>query len=270
MRNLVQRLDRPGTAGVGGSGIHVVYLKNADAVKLAQILRASFPGGGGAAGGGAASGGAASGSVPAGAMPSTAAANTAAGGASSQSTAPVGGSAQPSTGGFIQADPSSNSLIITASDALYKQLRAVIDQLDGRRAQIYIESMIVKVDAEKAAQMGVQWAGAKDTGSGGRNLLVGGLNASKANLAEIISTKTLPGGLSLGLGHKLVDGTFSMAALATFLETEGGANILSTPNMVALDNEEAKIVIGQNVPFVTGSYSNTGASTGGSVSPFQT
>ncbi|MDI1258018.1 type II secretion system secretin GspD [Aquabacterium sp.] len=271
VRNLIQRLDRPGTAGLGGSGIHVIYLKNADAVKLAQVLRASFPGAGGSSGGGSSS---ASSGSSASASPIPAATNnqsSSSGAASTQSTTPVGGSAQPSTGGFIQADPSTNSLIITATDALYKQLRAVIDQLDGRRAQIYIESMIVKVDAEKAAQLGVQWASAGNSGSGGRNLVVGGVNAAQTSLASIIESKTLPTGLSLGIGHKLVDGTFSMAALATFLETQGGANVLSTPNMVALDNEEAKIVIGSNVPFVTGSYSNTGSSSStGTVNPFQT
>jgi general secretion pathway protein D len=273
VRNLIQRLDRPGTAGLGGSGIHVIYLKNADATKLAQVLRASFPGagGGGSSGGGSSSGGASTSSNTPSTPTATANSGANSSTASTQSTAPVAGSAQPSTGGFIQADPSTNSLIITATDALYRQLRAVIDQLDGRRAQIYIESMIVKVDAEKAAQLGVQWAGAGNTGSGGRNVVVGGVNAAQTSLASIIETKTLPTGLSLGIGHKLVDGTFSMAALATFLETEGGANVLSTPNMVALDNEEAKIVIGSNVPFVTGSYSNTGSSSStGTVNPFQT
>ena len=81
--------------------------------------------------------------------------NAAAGGASAQSTSPVAASAQPSTGGFIQADPSTYSLVITATDALYKQLRAVIDQLDGRRAQIYIEAMIVEVNEQKLARF---WA----------------------------------------------------------------------------------------------------------------
>ena len=66
-------------------------------------------------------------------------------------------SAGPSTGGFIQADPATNSLIITAPEPLYRQLRNVIDQLDSRRAQVYIETLIVKVDADKAADIGIQW-----------------------------------------------------------------------------------------------------------------
>jgi general secretion pathway protein D len=270
VRNVVSRLDRPGTAGVGGSGIHVVYLKNADAVKLATVLRASFPQGGA---GGAASGG---GSSPTTSAPNANAAMAGAGGASQQSTAPVSGSAQPSTGGFIQADPASNSLVITASEALYKQLRAVIDQLDARRAQIFVEAMIVQVDESKLAQAGFQWAAAA-----GNNNVVG----AGTSLATSTSSSSIPGLFSLagasvstvsGLSgfnvaylHKLSDGTYNLGALATFLESNADANVLSKPNMIALDNEEAKIVVGQNVPFVTGQYTN-GASSGGTVNPFTT
>ncbi|MFZ2298533.1 MAG: type II secretion system secretin GspD, partial [Aquabacterium sp.] len=194
--------------------------------------------------------------------------------ASSQSTAPVAASAQPSTGGFIQADPSTNSLIITASEAQYRQLRAVIDQLDGRRAQIYIEAMIVKVDAEKAASLGVQWAG----GAGSKTLVGAGANFTGFGkipaLTDVLTSaaaNAVPAlnGFNVALARRLSDGSISLGALATFLQTEAGGNILSTPNLVTLDNEEAKIVVGENVPFVTGSYSNTG-SNNGSVNPFQT
>jgi len=274
VRNLIQRLDRPGTAGLGGSGIHVIYLKNADAVKLAQVLRASFPGAGGSSGGGSSSSSGSSAS----ASPSTPSANnqssSSGGAASTQSTTPVAGSAQPSTGGFIQADPSTNSLIITATDALYKQLRAVIDQLDGRRAQIYIESMIVKVDVEKAAQMGVNWAGGTKVGGGDKTLLGAGTSLGTQTLSSVVSGATksliLPSGFTVGLARAIGNGQYSLGALATFLETNAGANILSTPNMVALDNEEAKIVVGENVPFVTGSYSNAQTTSSGTVNPFQT
>ncbi|HYR24348.1 MAG TPA: type II secretion system secretin GspD, partial [Aquabacterium sp.] len=277
VRNLIQRLDRPGTSGLGGSGIHVVYLKNADAVKLAQVLRAAFPSGSG--GGTAGAGGAPATPVTGSPNAALAATNVNLGGASStsamsaQSTTPVAASAQPSTGGFIQADPATNSLIITATDSLYRQLRAVIDQLDGRRAQIYIEAMIVKVDAAKAAQLGVQWAGAA-----GNSKIVGvGANLGTTNIPQLTSViknaqdGTIPaiGGLTVALARRLSDGTFSLGALANFLQTEAGGNILSTPNLVTLDNEEAKIVVGENVPFVTGSYANTG-STSGAVNPFQT
>ncbi|RZI82496.1 MAG: type II secretion system protein GspD, partial [Rubrivivax sp.] len=274
VRNLIQRLDKPGTAGLGGSGIHVIYLKNADAVKLAQVLRASFPGAGGSSGGSAGASSSASTSTTPSTPSNNANSNNSSSGGSTQSTSPVAGSAQPSTGGFIQADPSTNSLIITATDALYRQLRAVIDQLDGRRAQIYIESMIVKVDAEKAAQMGVQWAGASKID--GRNYLGAGTNLptnSSPGLVGLLGSagaSALASGLNIGLARAIGDGRYNLAALATFLETEVGGNVLSTPNMVALDNEEAKIVVGENVPFVTGSYSNTAASGSGTVNPFQT
>ncbi|MGH6645702.1 type II secretion system secretin GspD [Aquabacterium sp.] len=275
VRNLVQRLDRPGTAGLGGSGIHVIYLKNADAVKLAQVLRASFPSSGGSSGGASSGGGASSSSTSAPSLPSSNnQSSSSSGTASTQSTTPVASSAQPSTGGFIQADPSTNSLIITATDALYKQLRAVVDQLDGRRAQIYIESMIVKVDVEKAAQLGVNWAGGTNISSSGNTVLGMGTSLGSNTLSSVVSGATkslvLPSGFTVGLARAIGDGKYSLGALATFLETNAGANVLSTPNMVALDNEEAKIVVGENVPFVTGSYSNAQTTSSGTVNPFQT
>jgi len=271
VRTLIQRLDRPGTSGLGGSGIHVVYLRNADAVKLAQVLRAAFPGAGGSSGGGASGGGASSGAS--GLPTSNMGGAAASGGASQQSTSPVGASAQPSTGGFIQADPSTNSLIITATDSLYKQLRAVIDQLDGRRAQIYIEAMIVEVSEQKLAEAGFQWANV----AGNNNLVGVGTNLAAGNIGGLFSlvgasrsTASSLKGLSVGFAHKMSDGTYNLGALATFLETNADANILSKPNMVALDNEEAKIVVGRNVPFVTGQYTNGATSSSGTVNPFTT
>ncbi len=273
IRSLVQRLDRPGTSGLGGSGIHVVYLKNADAVKLAQVLRASFPGAGGSNSG---SGGSGSGGASGGGMPNNGNSGglaNASGGTSQQSTSPVAASAQPSTGGFIQADPSTNSLIITATDALYRQLRAVIDQLDGRRAQVYIEAMIVEVNENKLAEAGFQWAAA----AGNNNLVGAGTNLANGNISGLFSLanasrSTVAGlkGFTVGFAHKLADGTYNLGALASFLETNADGNVLSKPNMIALDNEEAKIVVGQNVPFVTGSYSNSGSTTNGTVNPFTT
>ncbi len=277
VRALIQRLDRPGTAGLGGSGIHVVYLKNADAVKLAQVLRAAFPGAGGASssGGGASStpGGGSTTTAPSGINLSSGGGSGASSGASTQSTSPVAASAQPSTGGFIQADPSTNSLIITATDALYRQLRAVIDQLDGRRAQIYIEAMIVEVSEQKLAEAGFQWAG----GVGSNNQVLAGTNLAQGNVVSLFSligaaksTAAAVKGLNLAFGHKLSDGSYSLGALASFLETNADGNVLSKPNMIALDNEEAKIVVGQNVPFVTGSYSNSNSGSSGTVNPFTT
>ena len=277
VRSLILQLDRPGVGGPAGT-INVVYLKNADATKLAAVLRAAFGGGGSGGGGGASA-------APA--APSFASAGAGGGanqaGGSTAATTPVAASAQPSTGGFIQADPATNSLVISAPDPLYRQIRSVIDQLDGRRAQVFVESMIVEMDANKAADLGFQWQGllgnqgdrwgavGTNFGSSSNNILNLSLAARAALSGSTTATTsvTTPGaGLNIGILQK-VGGAYTLGALARFLETVAGTNILSTPNLVALDNEEAKIVVGQNVPFVTGSFTNTGASSA-TVNPFQT
>ena len=271
VRGLVAKLDRPGTNGIGGSGIYVVYLKNSDAVKLATILRASFPQS--SAGGGAV--GSTGSSSPITSPGNANAAMAGGSGASSQSTSPVQASAGPSTGGFIQADPATNSLIITCSDALYKQMRTVIDQLDQRRAQIYVEAMIIEVSEKKMAEVGFQWAAAAGNtnvvGSASALPLSTGSSASVPSLLSLTTKSNLLGltGFNVGVLHKTSDGTYNLGALASFLETNADGNLLSKPNMIALDNEEAKIVVGQNVPFVTGQYTNGGTSTG-TVNPFTT
>ena len=187
-----------------------------------------------------------------------------------------GSSAQPSTGGQIQADPATNSLIITASEPQYRQLRAVIDKLDGRRAQVLVESLIAEVNVDKAAQFGVQWQSLLGQngsliGLAGSNFTVGGVNlfTLAAGLSGgVTSTSTLPSaGFNLGLAAKH-NGEYVLGALANLLQSSGDGNVLSTPNLLTLDNEEAKILIGENVPFVTGSYSNS--NNAGTVNPFTT
>ena len=269
-RALVERLDRPGLGGPAGS-INVVYLKNADATKLAAVLRAAFGGGGGSGGGSSSLGSPGSVGSPTGGAGSSLGATVA--------TTPNAQSAQPSTGGFIQADPATNSLVITAAEPLYRQIRGVIDQLDGRRAQVFVESMIVEMDASKAAELGFQWQGLLGSKGDRFGLAVGtNFGTSSNNLLTLsqagaggtaLSASTAINGLNLGLLQK-VNGVYTLGALARFLETVSGTNILSTPNLVALDNEEAKIVVGQNVPFVTGSFTNTGGGGGSTVNPFQT
>jgi general secretion pathway protein D len=264
VKGLVEKLDRPSGSAAPGGNIYVVYLKNADAAKLATVLRAAYGAAAGSSGGG-------SGSSPVSA-PITAGAN-ATPGASTQATAPVSASAAPSTGGFIQADPATNSLIITAPEPVYRQLRAVIEQLDTRRAQVYVESMIVKMDARQAADFGFQWQGLLGRNGdqyglvAGTNYGLGGKNIVKLS-TDATSIASLGAGLNVGL-VKQINGVYTLGALARFLETNTGANVLSTPNLIALDNEEAKIVIGQNVPFVTGSFTGSNTSNG-SVNPFQT
>nr|WP_304730883.1 type II secretion system secretin GspD [Rhodoferax sp.] len=247
-RSLVARLDRPEVgSGNGAAGnIHVVYLKNADATKIAATLRAAIS---------------SSSVVPA-------AGPTGAPGAA------AGAVAQTTTGGQIQADVATNSLIITAPEPQYRQLRAVIDKLDGRRAQVFVESLIAEVSADRAAEFGIQWQGplgkagdgvigllGSNFGTGGKNIInlaVGGATGA-----------VVPGrGLNFGAAQQ-TNGVYVLGFLARFLEDSGSGNVLSTPNLLTLDNEEAKIVIGQNVPFVTGQFTNTGSSNG-SVNPFQT
>ena len=260
IKTLVEKLDQP-TAGANGLGnIWVVYLKNADATKLASVLRAAFSStGGGAAGGGG----------------TTATATTAAtAGAATPATAPINASAGPSTGGFIQADPSTNSLVITGPEPLYKQLRAVIDQLDSRRAQVYIESMIVEVSGDDAANFGLQWQGllGKDGDNAGvfagTNLGTTGnlLTIDKAQISGSGANVTLGEGLNIGLITKIA-GVYGIGAIANILRSRANTNIVSTPNLITLDNEEAKIIVGSNVPFVTGSSTTTGT---GTTNPFQT
>ncbi|QHE88043.1 type II secretion system secretin GspD [Hydrogenophaga sp. BPS33] len=271
VRALVIKLDQPSSQNVSGN-IHVVYLKNADAVSLATTLRAAIASESSGSGGlsgitGASGGGSASIGRSTLSVTPTSGLN---GGASNASTAAVSPSAAPSTGGQIQADPATNSLIITASEPQYRQLRAVIDQLDSRRAQVYVESLIAEVNAEKAAEFGIQWQGALGS-NGDRVIGLLGTNFGTAgrNIIELAQGNATPAtGANFGLARR-TNGVYVLGFLARFLQENGDGNILSTPNLLTLDNEEAKIVIGQNVPFVTGQFTNTGANEG-SVNPFQT
>ncbi|MDZ5458430.1 type II secretion system protein GspD [Azohydromonas lata] len=176
--------------------------------------------------------------------------------------------AEPSIGGQIQADPNSNAFIITAPEPQYRQIRAVIEMLDTRHAQVYVEALIAEVTADRATDLGVQWLARTSSGSG--HVRAGTNFGSSGNLFGIaaaeaqgsIAAGTYNPGLNIGLFRG------SLAVLASALETRANANILSTPTLLTLDNQEAKITIGQNIPVATGAYSSTaGAST---VTPFTT
>ncbi len=258
VKALVSKLDQPGPGAGGTGGIYVVHLKNADAVKLAATLRAAV-----AADGRGSAAVSTSGAVPAGA-------------AKNATTSALGSnSAANSTGGQIQADAATNSLIISAPEPQYRQLRAVIDQLDTRRAQVFVESLIAEVSADKASQIGIQWQTALGRkGDGAVGLL--GTNFSTNQSANIINLSTTGSSgtvaASAGLNYALlrnINGVYVLGALANLLQTTGDGNVLSTPTLLTLDNEEASIVIGQNVPFLTGQYTNT-AGGGGVTNPFQT
>ena len=268
VRTLIEQLDQPsannGTGTGGGNGaagnIYVVYLKNADATKLAGTLRAAL-----AAEGRGNTAGASPGSTT---SPTSSFGSNTPGGSTATS--------QPSTGGQIQADPATNSLIITAPEPQYRQIRAVIDKLDQRRAQVYVESLIAEVSADKAAEFGVQWMSGTGTGNNtvgvmGTNFTVGGTNllslAAGAAAGTFTGSSAPATGLNIALGERR-NGALVLGALARFIQSNGNGNVLSTPNLLTLDNEEAKIVIGQNVPFVTGSYAPAAA--GGTPNPFTT
>lgn len=268
-KSLIQKLDQP-TTQLGN--VHVVYLRNADALKLAQTLRAVVSADTAAL--------SAAPTAPIGATTPSALSSSAA--SASSTSAPAAASTAnaglPSGGqaGFIQADQATNTLIITASEPVYRNLRSIIDQLDARRAQVYLESLIVEVSADKAAEFGIQWLGL--SGDATSNYRVGGGTAFSAannnilNLAigQSSQAKLLPGnGLTLGV-FRQINGQLNLGALAHALETDAQANILSIPTLVTLDNEEAKIIVGQNVPFITGQFTTPASGGSANVNPFQT
>ncbi len=249
LRSLIERLDVPARA-IGST--RVIYLKHAEAMKLVEVLRGML--------------------------------SAAATGAPGQTGAPGArpGGAAPS---LIQADEATNSIIINASDTVYNNLRLVIEQLDVRRAQVYVEALIVEMTADAANELGIQWAGGTQRGSttigAAANFpsakpSIGALAAAPAATAATAAGLTVA---VLGRTITLPDGTSvrSLGALARALQTNSLNNILSTPTLLTLDNYQAKIVVGQNVPFITGSFAQAtaaaaaaGGTTGAVVNPFQT
>ncbi len=269
VRSIIDKLDLPTQGGGPGGSIWVVHLKNADAVKLAQVLRAAFSGGGGSSTGG---GGLSAAQNPLGNVGGNQT------GASPQATTPIAVSAGPSTGGFIQADPSTNSLIITGAEPLYRQVRSMIEQLDTRRAQVYIESLIVEVSGDNAADFGFQWQGISGR-KGDSNIIAGGTSFGDSSIIDLSvaaaggratagpALSALAPGLNIGVLKNLGDGLYGLSAIARLLQSQSNTNIMSTPNLITVDNEEAKIVVGRNVPFITGQFTSTGT---GTTNPFQT
>ena len=250
LRALIDRLD---AAGDVPGNIHVVYLRNAEAGKLAQTLRAILSGDTSAA-------------AAAGASP-----------ASAPAAAGSGGQGTASGGGMIQADVAANALIITAPDAVFNNVRSIIEKLDVRRAQVHVEALIAEVTADRATEFGIQWQGVPYSSGrtavlAGTNFNSGGNNILSAVSGAVAGAPVAPSsGLNIGVLNKVTVGgreIVNLSLLARALETDSNANILSTPNLLTLDNEEAKIVIGQNVPFVTGQYAQTGTAV--TATPFQT
>ena len=232
IKALALELDAPAS---GRGNTHVLYLKNASAENLVEVLESSLRG------------------------------------------APDAQGAGLSKEITIKADPETNALVVTATQSDFSILEQVIRKLDVRRLQVYVEALIAEVDTRTTREIGVQF-GAWDGVRSDRRGIVGATNlgtAPGATLAEVLANPLAAGaGLSLGYVDGIItlpDGTevHNLNALAKALEGQSDANVLSTPNILTMDNEEAEITVGQNVPFITGAFSQISQGTAVE-NPFQT
>jgi general secretion pathway protein D len=276
-RSLIEQLDTPGRAG---GNIFIIYLRNAEAVRVAQTLRALFSGGGDVttsssastsppslnAGNALSATGGVAAPVPVVGVPSTTTTNASAPGFSAG-------------GATIQADAANNALIVMAPEPIYNNIRSIVEKLDVRRAQIYVEALVVEVTSDKAGEFGIQWNFLDPNRFNNNQTQVGGGTnfGTRGSGTNLLDAQLNLGSLGQGLNLGIIKGTITipgigvitnLALLARALQSDANTNILSTPNLVTLDNEEAKIVVAQNVPFITGQYAQTGSST--TVTPFQT
>lgn len=245
IKALVAHLDTPLESG---GDTRVIYLQYADAEKIATKLKeqisATVAITGGAPAGGAQGGG---------------------GG--------VAASADRST--TIWAEPETNALVITAPAKVMKSLLSVIEKLDIRRAQVLVEAIIVDVQVTKDAELGVNWAVWSEDSSniplGTFQSPVGGVNL--AQLAQAVDNPSsapaaLGTGTTFGIGRIAATGV-NFAAMIRALQGDSNTNLISTPSAVTMDNQEAQIKVAQEVPFITGQYTNTGSGQG-DVNPFTT
>ncbi len=253
LRELVATLDTP-SERLGG--VKVFRLKHASAKQVAEVLRGLVAG---------------DGSPGSRSSMSSALGNASGSSTSSSSSSPVSVSGN---GVSLIADDSLNALVVRADPAMMKEVVNVIDQLDQRRSQVLIQAAIVEVSGDNAQQLGVQWAaGDPKNGVGLINFSTAGTSLS--TIAAAVASDTLPpngvgDGAAIAIGKSGTnsngDRTF-YGALIQALSTVTNANLLSTPSIMTLDNQEAKIVVGQNVPFITGSSTSSSSTT---TNPFQT
>lgn len=248
LRTLIAHLDTPLE---GGGDTQVIYLRYAKAVDLVPVLQ-----------------GVSQNLNEEGKAPG----QTATGAAQAVISSRAGAAGR--TDVNIQADEATNSLVVTAPPDIVRSLRSVIAQLDVRRAQVLVEAAIAEISAEKTAELGVQWV---VDGSQGGNLVgftnftlgqsLTNIAATAAAIADgdVSSASNIGSGMALGVGD--FSGRNRFAAIISALSQDGNTNVLSTPTLVTMDNEEAEIIVGENRPFVTGSYTTTGD---GSSNPFQT
>ncbi|MBT8137065.1 MAG: type II secretion system secretin GspD [Gammaproteobacteria bacterium] len=187
------------------------------------------------------------------------------------------GQAQPAGSNVvIWADTPTNALVITAPPKVMRSLRSVIDKLDIRRLQVQVEAILVDLTADKSAELGITWAAdsTRDSASAGLTNFGGAANVSEVIGAAASGVDPAAGlgfiqdGLTFGVGRIKDNGT-NFAVILRALAGDANTNILSIPSIVTMDNEEAEVSVGQEVPFLTGSFSNSGG-TVGAVNPFQT
>jgi general secretion pathway protein D len=198
-------------------------------------------------------------------------------------TATAGEGASPTPVGpsevSVWADAQTNALVINAPPKMMRSVNGIIDKLDIRRAQVLVEAIIVEVIADKTAELGITWA--IDDGSSNNPIALTNFPSSGPGVLQLGAaigsggdtpvdpTGLIGEGITMGIG-RLSDNGVSFAALLRALEGNADTNIISAPTLVTTDNEEATLNVGQEVPFVTGSFSNTGGGVGGAVNPFQT
>jgi len=273
IRDLVNQLDVTPADRLGG--LRVFRLKNASAKSIAAMLTGLMS----------------NTSLTSPAATSTlsgASSSTTTGSGSSNSTpnasavSPVSASNSSGTGGTgtassnmsIIADESQNAIVVKADPNLMVEIENAINQLDSRRSQVLIQAAIVEVSGDNIDQLGVQWAlGNASSGVGAVNFTNAGVSLTTLYSAIASKTPSLASGLAgalIGLGTTKTDSsgnTSFYGAILQALRTTSNANLLSVPSIMTLDNEEATIVVGQNVPFITGS---TTSSSSGTSNPFTT
>jgi len=206
----------------------------------------------------------------------------------------AGGSANVDASVTIWADVATNALIITAPPKIMKSLMAVIDKLDIRRAQVKVEAIIAEIDVNKSSNIGVQWLldGGNSYGYGVTNLpgsgtsvvdlaaavlgATGSINSTTATTTGTTASTTGISSSTVGTGATFAIGKYNsntgrgFAALIQALRSDGSSNIISTPSLITMNNEEAEVKVTQEIPLITGSYSSSTASVAGTTSPFTT
>jgi len=245
LKALIVNLDTPLESG---GDTQVRYLRYADAEKIAEKLKGQ----------------------------ATATAKAQAGG-----TSAAAGASNLDSSATIWADPATNALIITAPPKIMKSLMSVVDKLDIRRLQVEVEAIIVEVDANKASNLGVQWAvygqgnnaipgAVSNLPSSGSASIVDLIGAAASGSATAISSGALGIGATLAVGRYNKGSGVNFAAILQALRTDGSSNIISTPSILTMDNQEAEVKVTTDVPLITGSYASTTGGATNSVNPFQT